>query len=127
MRIGELAKAASMPEKTIRYYESRGLILSPPREENGYRRYGQHDLDDLIFIRRCRELGISLNDIRQLLEVRSQRGSTCVSVDKIIGRQLERVRSALRELQALEATLNDLKGCNGETVDNCRILKKLGK
>ena len=125
MRIGELAKAAQIPEKTIRYYESRDLISPSTREANGYRRYEQRDLDNLVFIRRCRELGISLQDIKQLVNVQENARASCASVDKIIEQQLQKVRHTLKELKALEKTLNSLRGCDGETVDECRILKRL--
>jgi DNA-binding transcriptional MerR regulator len=125
MRIGELAKAAQIPEKTIRYYESRDLIAPALREDNGYRRYGQSDLDKLIFIRRCRELGISLQDIKVLVKVQGDRGAGCASVDTIIDRQLDKVRHTLVELQALEKTLSGLRVCDGETVGECQILKRL--
>jgi len=126
MRIGELAKAVQVPEKTIRYYEARGLFRPTAREPNGYRHYEQGDLDELIFIRRCRELGISLGDIEQLMQARANAGASCANVDEIIGRQLEKVRHTLQELHALEATLSGLRGCDGETVGECRILRQLG-
>ena len=125
MRIGELAKTARIPEKTIRYYESRDLISPASRETNGYRCYEQCDLDNLIFIRRCRELGISLQDIKRLMEVQGNANGSCASVDKIIDQQLDKVRHTLKELKALEKTLSGLRGCDGETVDKCRILKSL--
>lgn len=125
MRIGELAKAARIPEKTIRYYESVGLIAATRRETNGYRQYQQRDLDNLVFIRRCRELGISLQDIKQLVDLQANTGAPCQSVDKIINNQLDKVRHTLKELKALERTLSALRVCDGDTVDKCKILRRL--
>ena len=125
MRIGELAKAAHIPKKTIRYYESVGLMANTRREANGYRRYQQRDLDNLIFIRRCRELGISLQHIKQLVDLQGNTGAPCRSVDKIIDQQLEKVRHTLKELKALEQTLSALRGCESDTVDKCKILRQL--
>ena len=125
MRIGELAKTAQVREKTIRYYESRELIAPASREANGYRVYERRDLDTLIFIRRCRELGLSLVDIKQLVDVQANAEAPCSKVDNIIDEQLDKVRHKLVELKALEGTLSGLRGCDGRKVDDCRILKKL--
>lgn len=66
MQIGELAKAAEVPAKTIRYYEDIGLLPHPPRTEGGYRRYGPEAADRLRFIRKAQALGLTLSEIREL-------------------------------------------------------------
>lgn len=125
MRIGELSRASGVPEKTIRYYESTGLLADTRRQDNGYRVYRQQDVDKLVFVRRCRELGIPLKDIQYLLDLQANTGAPCQEIDQIINEQLTRVQHTLKELKALEKTLKMLRSCDAETVDDCKILRRL--
>jgi MerR family transcriptional regulator, copper efflux regulator len=108
VRIGELASRAGVGVETIRYYERRGLLFEPPRTQSGYREYAEQDVQRMRFILRCKELGFSLSEIRDLLELRVAPGSTADDVrrraaDKVASVEetiadLERVRGALRQL-----------------------------
>lgn len=125
MKISELATKSQINAKTIRYYEQVGLISAPQRASNGYRHYQPADVDTLIFIRRCRELNIPLDDIKRLVEVQADPNASCAVVDKIIAEQLAQVQRAQRELALLEQSLQTLASCSGEQVDQCTILHKL--
>lgn len=110
LRIGALGKAAGVDVETIRYYEKIGLLPEPARGENGYRCYGHAHLERLAFIRHCRALDMSLADIRQLLGLMANPLSDGAGVDALVQAQLERVRTRLRSLQALEKQLVALQG-----------------
>lgn len=126
MKINQLAQQADVPAKTIRYYEEIGLIKAPQRAENGYRIYRTDDVHRLIFIRRCRDLQISLEDIKTLLAAQSDNSAPCDKVDNIIKQQLKRVQVAREELCKLEQSLSALAGsCQRNKVSECGILHKL--
>jgi len=126
VKISELAQTTQIPAKTIRYYESVGLIKPPQRESNGYRYYQLRDVETLIFIRRCRELNIPIEDIKQLVAVKQNPEASCATVDNIIVEQLARVRQMQQELAQLEQTLSLLvTSCSSETIQNCCILQSL--
>jgi DNA-binding transcriptional MerR regulator len=126
MKIGELAKATQVSAKTIRYYESIGLLISPTREANGYRYYRLSDLETLIFIKRCRELNIPIKDIKQLVMVQHNPQASCSTVDTIIAEQLARVRQMQQDLNQLEQTLSSLfTSCSSKQIQDCFILQTL--
>jgi MerR family transcriptional regulator, copper efflux regulator len=108
VKIGQLAGRAGVGVETIRYYERRGLLEEPGRTPGGYREYAEPDVLRLRFILRCKELGFSLSEIRELLDLRVAPGSTAddvrrraagkvASIDERIT-DLERIRAALRQL-----------------------------
>lgn len=126
MKIGALSMASEVPAKTIRYYEQIGLISPARRNDSGYRQYRDNDVSTLIFIRRCRELNIGIDEIRQLLEARRNPQSSCHLVDEIIKQQLKRIQQTQRELAMLERSLSSLAAsCNNHKVEDCCILHQL--
>lgn len=126
MKISELARIAQVPAKTIRYYESVGLLTAPTREANGYRYYNANDVETLTFIRRCRELNIAIDDIKQLVDVKQNPQASCATVDNILIEQLARVRQMQQELSQLEQTLSELvTSCDSEKIQDCCILQSL--
>jgi len=126
VKISELAKATQVPAKTIRYYEEIALLPPAKRDSNGYRHYSSTDAETLIFIRRCRELNIAIDDIKQLVEVQQNPEASCTMVDNIIGAQLKNVRKAQQELAILEQSLRQLaSSCEHQQVQECTILHKL--
>jgi MerR family transcriptional regulator, copper efflux regulator len=126
MKISELAQATQVAAKTIRYYESIDLLTPPPREANGYRYYSLRDAETLVFVRRCRELNIPIEDIKQLVSVQHNPEASCATVDNIIAEQLARVRQLQQELNQLERTLSSLvTSCNSEQIQDCCILQSL--
>ena len=126
MKINQLSKLANVLCKTIRYYEEVGLLPKASRNSNGYREYKLVDVERLIFIRRCRELQIPLEQIKVLIQVQPDKSSSCSEVDLLIAQQLEKVRQTISELSLLEKTLNTLaKSCSNDIVGECEILKNL--
>jgi Cd(II)/Pb(II)-responsive transcriptional regulator len=127
MRIGELGQAAGVDVETVRFYERSGLLPAPARGENGYRAYGRMHLERLAFIRHCRALDISLNEIKQLLGFVEQPDADCGDIDRLIDAQLVKVRARLKSLKALEKQLASLKGRCGDshTAGECGILHEL--
>lgn len=102
MRIGELARTVDVNVETIRYYQRIGLLALPERPYGGVRSYNDEDLQRLRFIRRAQQLGFSLEDIRELLELSS---SDCKRVEKLAVEKLSLVKARLRELRRIESIL----------------------
>ncbi|WP_417531829.1 Cd(II)/Pb(II)-responsive transcriptional regulator [Marinobacter lipolyticus] len=124
MKIGEISRATGIPVETIRYYEKIGLVPEPERQASGYRHYRQSQLDRLLFIKRCRNLDMAQDEIRELIRLADQPDADCSEVDALLARHLNHVRERLRELANLEDTLERLqKACSeGRTVSECGIL-----
>lgn len=108
MRIGELAGLVGVPTATVRYYERRGLVTEAARTEAGYRQYGPEAARRLRFIRHAQELGFSLEEIQQMLELRVEDPAACARVEATTREKVRAVRQRLAELQRLERTLQDL-------------------
>ena len=124
MKIGELANATGVPSETIRYYEKIGLLPEPVRDSSGYRCYRPAHLDRLLFIRRCRNLDMAQDEIRELIRLAELPEADCSEVDALLARHLIHVRERLRELASLEETLVQLQeACSDRrTVRECGIL-----
>lgn len=124
LKIGDLARATSTKVVTIRYYEKIGLLPPPSRSVGNYRSYDNAALERLRFIRRCRDLGFSLDQIRELLELSSDVERPCAEVDEITAVHLAEVERKIADLQALAQELRRISAtCNGGgTISNCRIL-----
>ncbi|EMR4152815.1 Cd(II)/Pb(II)-responsive transcriptional regulator [Enterobacter hormaechei] len=128
MKIGELARKADCPVETIRYYEKEGLLQAPLRDiENNYRRYNNTHLEKLLFIRRCRSLDMTHEEIRALLLAMNNHGKDCGPIDAIISAHLTHVQHRIKELIALEIQLKELNNyCSSDrSVDECVIVQKL--
>jgi DNA-binding transcriptional MerR regulator len=126
MKISQLAKVSGVASKTIRYYEEVGLLPEAYRNDNGYREYRASDIERLVFIRRCRELKIPLDQIKTLIAVQVDQKSSCQEVDALIEQQLDKVRTTIAELTLLEQTLHTLAmSCTNDKVGDCQILKNL--
>ena len=124
--VGQLAEHTGIKPVTIRYYEKIELIPQAARSESGYRLYSEADHARLLFIRRSRGLGFSLDDIRELLSLADRQHESCASVDMKVEQQLEQVRSRLRDLRAMERELERLSACcEGGVIMDCRIIEKL--
>lgn len=126
MRIGELAGETGCQVETIRYYERAGVLPEPARGENNYRQYGPLHRRRLKFVRRCRELGFSLDEIRELLRMVDGGHFTCAEVESIGRRHLEDVRERIRDLHTLESQLAALVSrCDGARTPDCSMLEAL--
>ncbi len=105
LRIGELAASTATTPPTIRYYESIGLLPPPTRVASGQRLYSSDDVDRLRFIRRCREVGFSVAQVRTLLDVATSPERSCQEVRTMTEDHLGTIRARLNELRALERTM----------------------
>jgi len=125
-RIGELARLTGTKVETIRYYERLGLLPPPARTGANYRAYGRGHLERLSFVRRGRDLGFSLDEVRELLRLSDDRRQSCAEVDRIARGHLAEVERKLADLQALGAELRQLiDQCQHGTVAECRIIEAL--
>lgn len=125
--IGDLAKASGVKVVTIRYYEQAGLLPIPPRTAGNYRSYRPEHLQRLQFIRRLRDLGFPLEQVRELLGLASDRDQACDDVIRITREHLVGVEAKIRDLQKLAAELRRLSRCcrGGAAMADCRILEAL--
>jgi DNA-binding transcriptional MerR regulator len=105
VRIGELAVEAGITTKTVRFYETSGLLPPPERATNGYRDYGPTALSRLDFIRRGRAAGLSLAQIREVIEVRDGGAAPCGHVHQLLTEQIAQVEQRIADLQTLRASL----------------------
>ena len=125
LTIGSLSKRTAVSIETIRYYERIGLMPRPPRTGGGRRAFGPDNLATLSFIKRCRELGFSLDDVRALLTLRAADRS-CSDVKSIAARHLEAVRVKLHTLSEIEGNLTALIArCPGDAGPVCPVLDVL--
>ena len=124
MKIGELAKATSTQTETIRYYERENLLLIAMRTESNYRVYDSSHVERLAFIRHCRCLDMTLDEIRVLLHFKDAPDENCGAVDALLQEHIGHVVSRIRELQALESELRSLQQqCSpGHLAGECGIL-----
>lgn len=126
--VGQLALATDTKAVTIRFYEKLELLPAASRSASGYRLYTAAERDRLLFIRRCRALGFSLDDVRQLLEFSGQRSAPCTGVDIKVTEQLKQVQQRIRDLQGLEQELvNLITCCKGGVIKDCRIIESLSR
>lgn len=124
--IGKLSGKTSVNIETIRYYERIGIMPAPPRTEGGQRVYGEDHLKRLTFIRRSRELGFSLDEIRSLLGLVGGHALTCAEVSDMAHAHLADIRKRVKDLKRLERVLTDLAArCHGRKVPECPILDAL--
>lgn len=115
IQIGELAKRTTLSIDAIRFYEKRQLLPKATRSTGGFRLYTTGDIEQLHFIRQMHELGFSLREIRELIELRARKVAACESVRELLKDKLARVRAKLHELQKLESELMaDLRKCKKE-------------
>jgi Cu(I)-responsive transcriptional regulator len=126
LTIGTLARKTGTKVQTIRYYEQIGLLPEPGRSAGGQRRYLPKDQDRLAFVRHARQLGFSLDAIRELLDLADNPHQSCAGADSIAQRQLKQVEQRLDRLKALQQELKRMIGeCSGDRVADCRVLEVL--
>ena len=127
LSIGDLAKTTGTKVVTIRYYEQIGLLPAASRTEGNYRAYSPEHLRMLRFIRRCRDLGFTLDQVRELLRLSSQQNQDCSEVDRITAQHLSDIEHKIADLTRLAGELRRLSTCcqgNGLIAD-CRIIEAL--
>lgn len=126
MNIGTVARESGVPAKTIRYYESIGLIPPAERAENGYRHYSRTDIETLRFIQRARNLGFAVKDVGSLLALWRDRNRASSDVKRLALEHVQGIEERIGELQAIRATLLELtERCHGDDRPDCPILAGL--
>ena len=108
-RIGEIATHTGVSVETLRYYEKRQLLHAPPRTEGGFRRYSDDVVRQVRFIKQAQSLGLTLDDIQQLLagQQRRNHAPTCRKVRDLLTRRMEDIDARIRELRDFRRTLDD--------------------
>lgn len=123
LSIGELSKSSGVKIETIRYYERIQMLPAPPRTASGRRVYGPAEKRTLAFIRRSRDLGFTLEEIRALLDLGGPERASCADVHKIASAHLAKVRSKLSDLAKLEAILAvTVAQCSDGATPDCPVL-----
>lgn len=126
MHIGEAAQQSGVTAKTIRYYESVGLLAEAPRRPNGYRDYSAKDVETLRFVNRARGLGFSVHQVGELLELYRDRQRASVDVKAMAQARIEDINRKVEELEAMRSTLRHLaSSCHGDSRPDCPILADL--
>lgn len=126
LAIGELGRLTDTKVETIRYYERIGLLAAPARTAGNYRAYGPEHLSWLSFVRRSRDLGFSLDQVRALLDLSDDRERSCEAVDAIAKAHLTEVDRRIADLRALRRELASMvEQCRRGTVAECRIIYAL--
>ncbi|CAN7299874.1 Cu(I)-responsive transcriptional regulator [Rhizobacter sp. LjRoot28] len=126
LNIGEAASAAGITPKMVRHYESIGLVSAIGRTDSGYRQYSPRDVHVLRFIRHSRDLGFSLDQIRELLSLWQDRLRPSRQVKALAQAHIDELEKKLRELQAMRSTLQTLVGCcHGDERPDCPIIESL--
>ena len=126
LSIGTLAQRTGTKVQTIRYYEEIGLMPEPERTRGGQRRYSDAELDRLAFIRHARQLGFTLEAIRELVDLSDSPERSCAEVDSIAQRQLREVEARIARLETLRGELRRmLRECQSDRVADCRVLEVL--
>jgi len=130
MTIGRLSSAASVKVTTIRYYESIGLMGTPDRSASGQRLYGSGDVERLSFVRHARDLGFSMDAIKDLIGLQTEPNQDCLAVDTIAQKQLLEVQKRLAQLEAggkvggcqVMASINDHSECETDKHERLKAL-----
>ena len=126
LTIGKVAEQTGCHIETIRYYEKEDLLPPPGRSAGGHRLYTSDLIERLVFIRRSRELGFSMQEIRELLSVVDGRQVSCERVKNLADTHLKDIRSKISDLRRMETTLRELSNqCSGDDVPECPIIEAL--
>jgi DNA-binding transcriptional MerR regulator len=132
LRIGTLAQRTGTNGPTIRYYEEVGLLRPADREPSGQRTYGEEDVKRLTFIRRCREFGFSIEQVRSLVALVEDRDRSCMHARDLAQEHLSAVRAKIIELRALERSIKGFvlsceTSCAGGPGPECVVLAELSQ
>ena len=126
LTIGELSRTTGVKVTTIRYYESTGLLPKPERSGGNQRRYSKNELERLSFIRHGRELGLTIEAIRDLIVLSLHPDQPCDDADRIAAEQLSSVRLKIDRLKKLEGELERIaSGCHSSHVRDCYVIRAL--
>lgn len=129
LTIGKVARLAEVGVETIRFYEREGLIDEPPRRESGYRQYPEDTAHRLRFIRRAKELGFTLKEIKELLALRIEPETTCEDIRRRAEAKIGDIEQKIRTLKNMKKALMKLTlACSGRgPVSECPVLEAMGR
>lgn len=128
MRIGELARATGTKAETIRYYEREGILPVAERTDSNYRDYSADHLATLTFVRRARELGFSMKQVRTLLALSDSDDKPCGDVDRLVQFQVAEIDRKIDDFELLRDELSQmLRSCNSEHIGECHIVESLAR
>jgi Cd(II)/Pb(II)-responsive transcriptional regulator len=129
LKIGELAERTACLVETVRFYERSGILPPPQRASNNYRTYGEIHVERLLFVRHCRALDMTLDEIRILLDFRDAPDRNCCGVNELLDKHIAVVVDRIASLTALEIQLRELRSrCQTvESAKECGILQALGE
>jgi len=126
LAIGELSRRTGCNIETIRYYERIGVLRRPARTEGGFRRYSLNDLRRLAFVRRARNLGFTLDEVRALLRLADRRERSCAAVRNLAADHLNDVRAKIADLKKMERILHGMVlQCADGTLPDCPLIETL--
>ena len=127
LSIGQLAKQAAVGVETVRFYEREGLLAEPERRQSGYRQYQHDTVDRLLFIRRAKELGFNLKEIKELLSLRVDKDKTCADVRQQAEAKITDIEERIRSLQRMKrARVKVTRQCSGRgPTSECPILESI--
>jgi len=127
LTIGKVARLAEVGVETVRFYEREGLIEEPPRRESGYRQYPEDTVHRLRFIRRAKELGFTLKEIKELLALRIEPETTCEDIRRRAQAKIGDIEEKIRTLNKMKGALKKLTlACSGRgPVSACPILEAM--
>lgn len=126
LSIGKVAAQTGVNLETVRYYERAGLLPPPPRTGGGHRQYGEEHVKRLKFIRRGRELGFTLDEIRALLHLVEERERPCAEARDLAIGHLDDIRTKIADLRTMEKVLEEMvKGCADGTLAECPLIEAL--
>ena len=127
MKISELAKLSGVNLETIRYYERLGLITPAKRDANGYRSFGQVQLDELQFIKACRAIGFSLDEIRELLALQANPENPCQIADTLAKQHLVQIDHQIEKKKKIKTLLERMVDCHAPDIDHCQVIEGIKK
>ena len=129
LSIGQVARQGGVGVETVRFYERQGLLEKPPRKESGYRQYPPEAVSRLHFIKKAKEVGFSLKEIKELLLLRLDETATCQDVRSRAEAKILDIEQKLQALTRMKQALTDLtKACSGRgSVSECPILQSFEK
>lgn len=127
LSIGQLARRAGVGVETVRYYEREGLLVEPQRRQSGYRQYQSDTVDRLLFIRRAKELGFTLKEIKELLSLRVDEEKTCADVRQQAEAKIADIEDRIRSLQRMKRALVKVtRQCSSSgPTSECPILESI--
>jgi MerR family mercuric resistance operon transcriptional regulator len=125
LSIGEVARQVGVGVETVRFYERQGLLEKPPRKESGYRQYPPEAVSRIRFIKKAKEVGFSLKEIKELLSLRLDSAATCEDVRSRAEAKISDIEQKIQALQKMKQALTDLTAvCDGQgSASKCPILK----